>query len=82
MFKKTGGKIEYSDLQELQYLEMCIKESLRLYPSVPFISRKLTKDLKLSMTYKFSENQFTIQFFTRKFYNYSLTAIDRKIPDS
>ncbi|XP_015188211.1 PREDICTED: cytochrome P450 4C1-like [Polistes dominula] len=37
-----------SDLQELSYLDRCIKESLRLYPSVPFISRTLTHDLQLN----------------------------------
>ncbi|NP_001165985.1 cytochrome P450 4AB4 precursor [Nasonia vitripennis] len=47
MFNKSGGKMGYSEIQQLQYLEMCIKESLRLYPSVPFISRQLKKDLQL-----------------------------------
>uniref|UniRef100_A0A161MEB9 Cytochrome P450 4EM2 n=1 Tax=Triatoma infestans TaxID=30076 RepID=A0A161MEB9_TRIIF len=31
----------------MHYLEMIIKESLRLYPSVPYISRMLTQDLVL-----------------------------------
>ncbi|XP_014206431.1 cytochrome P450 4C1-like isoform X2 [Copidosoma floridanum] len=47
LFKKNDGKIGFSDMQQLHYLEMCIKESLRLYPSAPFISRRITKDLKL-----------------------------------
>ncbi|XP_018393741.1 PREDICTED: cytochrome P450 4C1-like [Cyphomyrmex costatus] len=34
-------------LQQLSYLDRCIKEALRLYPSVPFISRVLGKDVKL-----------------------------------
>ena len=29
------------DLANMRYLEMCVKESLRLYQSVPFISRSV-----------------------------------------
>ena len=45
---KSNGKMEYSELQQLNYLERCIKESLRLYPSVPFISRRIDSDIQLS----------------------------------
>ncbi|CAL4069376.1 unnamed protein product [Meganyctiphanes norvegica] len=33
------------DLRKLRYLECCIKEALRLYPSVPLFSRYLREDL-------------------------------------
>ncbi|XP_016906505.1 probable cytochrome P450 4aa1 isoform X2 [Apis cerana] len=36
-----------SDLKEMKCLEMCIKESLRLYPSVPIIGRILGEDIKI-----------------------------------
>uniref|UniRef100_A0A1E1WM70 Cytochrome P450 n=1 Tax=Pectinophora gossypiella TaxID=13191 RepID=A0A1E1WM70_PECGO len=35
------------ELSELKYLECCIKESLRIYPSVPFIARYITEDAEL-----------------------------------
>ena len=38
------------DLAKMKYLECCIKESLRLFPSASFISRLLKEDLVLGMT--------------------------------
>lgn len=33
-----------ADLNELKYLECCIKEALRIYPSVPLFARQLMED--------------------------------------
>ncbi|XP_046892693.1 cytochrome P450 4B1 isoform X1 [Hypomesus transpacificus] len=37
--------MEWEDLSKIPYTTMCIKESLRLYPPVPGISRKITKPM-------------------------------------
>ncbi|XP_015127503.1 cytochrome P450 4C1 isoform X2 [Diachasma alloeum] len=44
---KVSEKMNIRDVQKLNYLERCIKESLRLYPSVPTIGRKVIEDLQL-----------------------------------
>nr|UEN71156.1 cytochrome P450 4AV17 [Meteorus pulchricornis] len=45
--KESNGKMSIDVVQQFTYLERCIKESLRLFPSVPAISRKVVEDLQL-----------------------------------
>ncbi|XP_047545500.1 cytochrome P450 4C1-like [Vanessa atalanta] len=37
----------YMEVQQMKYLELAIKESLRIYPSVPLIERLVTKDTEI-----------------------------------
>jgi hypothetical protein len=41
----------FHDLQALRYTERCIKECLRLFPSVPFISRRAGEDFRTTTGY-------------------------------
>lgn len=38
------------ELGEMKYVECCIKEALRLYPSVPLIARSLNEDVMIGKT--------------------------------
>ncbi|KAL7290063.1 hypothetical protein TKK_0015792 [Trichogramma kaykai] len=44
---KSNGNIGVQELKELQYLEQCIKETLRLYPPVSTIFRHTSSELQL-----------------------------------
>ncbi|KAL6420611.1 hypothetical protein ACFW04_014644 [Cataglyphis niger] len=45
--QENGGKLTMKLLQNLSYLERCLKEALRLYPSVFSILRNIKEDVKL-----------------------------------
>ncbi|GAB1861241.1 Cytochrome P450 4C1 [Camponotus japonicus] len=47
VMQENGGKLNMRLLQNLSYLDRCLKEALRLYPSAVMITRKLGNDVKL-----------------------------------
>ncbi|KAH8327036.1 hypothetical protein KR074_001066, partial [Drosophila pseudoananassae] len=47
IFDTSNRAPSMGDLREMRYMEMCIKEALRLYPSVPLIARKLGEEVRL-----------------------------------
>uniref|UniRef100_A0A1I7UU41 Cytochrome P450 n=1 Tax=Caenorhabditis tropicalis TaxID=1561998 RepID=A0A1I7UU41_9PELO len=44
IFGSSDRDCTNDDLKQMKYLEKCLKESLRMFPSVPFFGRKVEKD--------------------------------------
>lgn len=45
----TKSAVKYDDLQHMHYLDRVIKETMRIFPPVPIIGRKITEDLKMGL---------------------------------
>ncbi|KAH8277279.1 hypothetical protein KR026_008649 [Drosophila bipectinata] len=41
---KNDGKITYDALQKMEFLELCLQETLRKYPGLPMLNRECTQD--------------------------------------
>nr|CAD7199180.1 unnamed protein product [Timema douglasi] len=47
---RHGGNITYQSVNEMTYLNMVIKETLRMYPTLPFLDRNCVRDYVLPGT--------------------------------
>ncbi|XP_044766650.1 probable cytochrome P450 4aa1 isoform X2 [Coccinella septempunctata] len=52
IFENDCRLVTTKDLSEMRYLEQCIKETMRLCPSVPIICRKLNEDVRLDLFFQ------------------------------
>ncbi|KAJ8976489.1 hypothetical protein NQ317_008464 [Molorchus minor] len=48
--KENNGIITYEGIQNMNYLDMCVKETLRKYPVLPFLDRRCNKDYQIPGT--------------------------------
>ncbi|EDV97886.1 probable cytochrome P450 312a1 [Drosophila grimshawi] len=46
--KDSAAPITMEQLRDLEYLEMCIKETMRLYPSAPILARRATANCTIN----------------------------------
>jgi cytochrome P450 family 4 len=50
IFGDSDRPATFADTLEMKLLERCLLETLRMYPPVPIIARKLQEDVKLGIT--------------------------------
>ena len=63
VFTASHRDITMDDLSKMPYLEWCIKETLRIFPSVPWFGRALSKDTEFGKFYVLT----SMGHFTRRF---------------
>ncbi|KAI2474170.1 hypothetical protein C4B38_000245 [Diabrotica virgifera virgifera] len=59
---KKYGDITYEAIQEMSFLEMCLLETLRMYPVLPFLERKCNSDYTIPNTNVVIENGTCVLF--------------------
>ncbi|KAH8242680.1 hypothetical protein KR032_001104, partial [Drosophila birchii] len=47
---KNGGQITYDSLQKMEFLELCLQETMRKYPGLPILNRECTQDYTVPET--------------------------------
>lgn len=50
LMKERHGKLEYDDMTRFKVLDKCIREAMRKYPVLPFLTRECTKEYPIPDT--------------------------------
>lgn len=45
--EKFNGEITYESINEMKFIDLCVKETNRKYPGLPILNRECTKDYKI-----------------------------------
>lgn len=69
IFGDSDREETYQDLQNMKYLERVIKESMRLYATVPFIGRCLVEDVTLPSGYTLPKGASVTLFLYKMLHN-------------
>ncbi|XP_034234397.1 cytochrome P450 4g15-like [Thrips palmi] len=56
IFGHSDRPATFQDTLQMKYLERCIMETLRLFPPVPILARRLTEDVKIKSGYVLPES--------------------------
>ncbi|KAG6452048.1 hypothetical protein O3G_MSEX007459 [Manduca sexta] len=64
LLDKCEGRPGMSDFSHMRYLDAVIKESLRLYPSVPFIGRRIDEDFYIDDLLVKKDTQVSIHIYS------------------
>jgi cytochrome P450 len=60
VFGDSDRDCTMEDLNELKYLDYCLKEVLRLYPSAPLIERICKEEVKIGKNFKKMLNELNL----------------------
>ncbi|XP_061395488.1 cytochrome P450 6d1-like [Musca vetustissima] len=44
---RVGGPLSYDALKDMKYLDLCVMETMRKYPGLPFLNRECTQDFQI-----------------------------------
>nr|KAG5692685.1 hypothetical protein BaRGS_028485 [Batillaria attramentaria] len=80
VFGDSDRMATMNDLKDLKYLDCCIKEALRLYPSVPYFGRTTTEEAKLGQKFALLEEKAVLSALFRRFRVTTLQKVDELLP--